>query len=95
MSYENLSLEVADGVATVTITREKVLNALNSQTLSEMESAFEACRTDDAVRVVVITGAGDKAFVAGADIHELAKMTPLSAKDLAARVLDTLKIPRS
>ncbi len=85
MSYANLRLEVADGVATVTVNREKVLNALNADTLAELEHAFEACRVDEGVRAVVLTGAGEKAFVAGADINELAKMNPLSAKDLARR----------
>lgn len=85
MSYQNILLDVADGVATLTFNREKVLNALNSLTLDEMEDAFESCRTNESVRVLVLTGAGDKAFVAGADINELAKMNPLSAKDLAAR----------
>ena len=61
------------------------MNALNDATLTEMIDAFDRCRDDDAVRAVVLTGAGDKAFVAGADIGELAKMNPLSAKDLAAK----------
>jgi enoyl-CoA hydratase len=59
------------------------MNALNDATLKEMACAFDALRDDDSVRAVVITGAGDKAFVAGADINELAKMNPLGAKDLA------------
>jgi enoyl-CoA hydratase len=85
VGYENIRYEVADGVATVTIDRPKVLNALNQQTLEELTSAFDAARDDQSVRAVILTGAGDKAFVAGADITELAKMDPLGAVDLAAR----------
>lgn len=84
MSYKNIRVETADGVGTVTIDRQKVMNALNDATLREMADAFDALRDDDSVRAVVITGAGDKAFVAGADINELAKMNPIGAKDLAA-----------
>ncbi len=85
MSYQNLLLEVAGGVATLTINRPDKLNALNTSTLNEMEQAFEHCRTSESVRVLIVTGAGEKAFVAGADIRELAQMTPLSAKELAYR----------
>ncbi len=85
MSYENLRFEVEDGVAVVTVDRQKALNALNEATLSEMVAAFDACRDDAAVRAVVLTGAGDKAFVAGADINELARLDPLGAKTLARR----------
>ncbi len=84
MSYENILLEVRDGVATVTVNRPKVMNALNRQTLGELAHAFDAVRDDESVRALVVTGAGDKAFVAGADINELAKMQALSAKTLAA-----------
>jgi enoyl-CoA hydratase len=72
-------------VATLTINRPDKLNALNAATLSEMEQAFEHCRASESVRALVLTGAGEKAFVAGADIRELAQMNPLSAKDLAYR----------
>ncbi len=85
MSFENLQFEVADGVATVKIDRPKALNALNADTLTEMTQVFDACRDDDAVRAVLVTGAGDKSFVAGADINELATMQPLSAKAVAHR----------
>lgn len=83
MSYQNILLEKADGVATVTINRPKVMNALNHQTLVELAAAFDDVKADDSVRALVITGSGEKAFVAGADINELAKMEPLGAKDLA------------
>lgn len=83
MSYENVRLEKDGGVATITVDRPKVLNALNHQTLSELAHAFDDCAADDSVRALVVTGAGEKAFVAGADINELAKMKALEAKDLA------------
>ncbi|HJO25940.1 MAG: crotonase [Planctomycetes bacterium] len=85
MAFENILVEVADGVGRVTVNRPKVLNALNAQTIGELECAFGQLRDDDSVRVVLVTGAGDKAFVAGADINELAKLQPLEAKAVAAR----------
>ena len=84
MAYENILYAVEGGVATVTVNRPKVLNALNDATLHELASAFDAARDDDSVRALVITGSGEKAFIAGADINELAKMDPLGAVDLAA-----------
>jgi len=83
MSYVNLELSIADGVARLTVNRPEVLNALNAETLGEMADVFEECRQNESVRALVVTGAGDKAFIAGADINELAKMKPLGAKDLA------------
>src|SRR5258707_172930 len=83
MGYENILLERAGAVAFVTVNRPKVMNALNAQTLRELGAAFDEVEADAAVRGLVITGAGEKAFVAGADINELARMQPLQAKDLA------------
>ncbi len=80
MSYSNIKTENRDGILWLTIDRPKVLNALNDQTVSEIGTAFTAARDDDSVRAVIVTGAGDKAFVAGADINELAKMTPIVGK---------------
>jgi enoyl-CoA hydratase len=85
MAYENIKLDVANGVAMLTIDRPQVMNALNGATLAELAHAFDFCRDDESVRALVITGAGEKAFVAGADIRELAAMTPLTAKELAYR----------
>ncbi len=71
MEYKNLLIEIADSVATLTINRPQVLNALNSEVLTELECAIYALGNDTAVKVVVLTGAGEKAFVAGADIKEM------------------------
>jgi len=82
-AYENLLVAQDGAVATVTVNREKSLNALNRATLGELRAAFTALQQDDAVRAVIVTGAGPKAFVAGADIKELKENTPLSAKAVA------------
>jgi len=83
LGYENILLERTGAVATVTVNRPKVLNALNAQTLRELAAAFDEVEADSSIRCLVLTGAGEKAFVAGADINELAKMQPMQAKDLA------------
>jgi enoyl-CoA hydratase len=82
---ENVRLERDGAVAVVTIDRPKVLNALNAATLDELESTFLALRADDAVRAIVVTGSGEKSFVAGADINELAVQTPVSGREHARR----------
>ncbi len=74
--YQNILLERQAPVAVVTLNRPKVMNALNRQTLDELLRAFGELRTDDAIRAVLFTGAGEKAFIAGADIHELAEYGP-------------------
>lgn len=71
MAYEHLLCEVVDGIATITVNRPRVLNALNRATMVELEKAFAAARDDGGVRVVILTGAGEKAFVGGADVKEL------------------------
>ena len=82
---ENVRTENRDGVLIVTVDRPKVLNALNAQTVNELRQAFEAARDDDSVRCVILTGAGEKAFVAGADIGELSQMTPITGKATAEK----------
>jgi enoyl-CoA hydratase len=76
MRYETLLLERADGVITVTINRPEKRNALNATVRRELVQALDAVRDDDAARVVVLTGAGARAFVAGADVREFAERTP-------------------
>jgi len=84
-TFENLLYEVSGGVATITVNRPKVGNALNRATLGELEAAFTAVQKDAAVRAAIVTGAGEKFFIAGADINELKENTPLSAKEIARR----------
>ena len=81
MAYENLLYETRDGLAFITINRPKVLNALNRKTMEELNDAAGEAIADSEVRVVILTGAGEKAFVAGADINELAEQTPVSGRD--------------
>jgi enoyl-CoA hydratase len=83
VDYENLLIERDEAVAVVTINRPSVLNAINAPTLDGLRRAILDLQRDDSVRVVVLTGAGEKAFVAGADIHELAVQTPTSGREHA------------
>jgi enoyl-CoA hydratase/carnithine racemase len=78
---ENVLYEKRDGIAYVTVNRPKVLNALNAPTWKDLKAAFEDAREDGAVRGVILTGAGDKAFIAGADISELAHVTAVEAEE--------------
>lgn len=80
MAYENIIYGVAEGIATITFNRPKALNALNADLLKELTAALDAIAGDEEIRVLVLTGAGQKAFVAGADITELATFNPLQAK---------------
>jgi enoyl-CoA hydratase len=80
LKLENVLYEKKAPIAYVTINRPKVLNALNAKTISELRSVFEDARDDSEVRGVVFTGAGDKAFAAGADISEMVNDTPLTAE---------------
>src|ERR1700683_2040706 len=85
MAFENVLVEQAGAVLVVTINRPKVLNALDARTLAELDEVFgDAARRDD-VRVVVLTGAGEKSFVAGADINELSVQTPVGGREHARR----------
>jgi enoyl-CoA hydratase len=83
MAYENLLYEKKDGIAYITFNRPKVLNALNRKTIEELQVILLDARDDSSVRVLVITGAGEKAFVAGADINELAQQTPVGGKEFS------------
>jgi enoyl-CoA hydratase len=85
MSYQNLLYEKKDGIATITFNRPQVLNALNRNTINELDAALDEAGSDPDIRVLILTGAGEKAFVAGADINELAKMTPLTGRETSLR----------
>ncbi len=83
MTFDNLLLEQDGAVAIVTFNRPKVLNALNGPMLTDLGSALDALAADPAVGAIILTGAGEKAFVAGADINELAVLTPAQGKEHA------------
>jgi len=85
MSYENVLTDNRDGILWMTVNRPKKLNALNQSTLAEIEKIIASAASDDQVWAVVVTGAGEKAFVAGADIGELNTLGPVEAKEFALR----------
>lgn len=94
MAYENLLLEKKNSIAYVTVNRPKVLNALNMATMDELRAAFTDVKNDPSVRVAILTGAGEKAFIAGADIGELSKHDAASGKEYTHRgqsVLDLIE----
>ena len=85
MDFKNVLLDVKENVALITINREAKLNALNTETILELTCLFDGLYSRDDVRVAILTGAGNKAFVAGADISEMSNMTVLEAKEFANR----------
>src|ERR1700687_449461 len=85
MTYENILLEKKNSIAYVTVNRPKVLNALNMATMEELRGAFTDIKSDASIRVAILTGAGEKAFVAGADIGELAKHDAVTGKEYTHR----------
>ena len=85
MSYETILLEIEDAIATVTINRPKKLNALNRETIQELHEAISELEDDSDIKVIIITGSGEKAFVAGADISEFADFSVKKGKKLAAK----------
>jgi enoyl-CoA hydratase len=99
MNFENLIYEKRDGIAYITFNRPKVLNALNRNTIEELRDALINARDDSAVRVLILTGAGEKSFVAGADIGELATRTAVDGKEFSLfgqsvfRLLETMGKP--
>lgn len=84
-TWETLLCEVNEQIATITLNRPKVLNALNAQVFDELEAVFAALSKDPSVRVVLLTGSGEKAFAAGADINELAATDALTGEAKARR----------
>src|SRR5215468_571109 len=93
MNFENVLIEKRGRIAIVTVNRPDKLNALNIATRREILRAFEQLKTDDDVRVVIITGAGPKSFIAGADINEFAGMTAIKQRDVmkSGRAFDSVE----
>jgi enoyl-CoA hydratase len=83
MAYMTLLLEKRDGIAYITVNRPEKLNALNQKVMKELGECFEEIEGDGDVKAVILTGAGEKAFVAGADINELAAQTPMQGKEMS------------
>lgn len=79
MEYKNILFDVEDGVATITFNRPKALNAMNAETVAEIFDAATRCKDDDSIKAIILTGSGDKAFVAGADISQMQDMRPSEA----------------
>ncbi len=90
MEYNNLLLQIEDKIAVLTINRPKQLNALNKETIAELHQALEQMKSNPDVRVVVLTGSGEKSFVAGADIKEFADFSVTEGTELAAQGQSTL-----
>jgi enoyl-CoA hydratase/carnithine racemase len=92
MNFENILLEKKNAIAYATVNRPKVLNALNLATLEELRAAFHEIKNDKAIRAVIFTGAGEKAFIAGADIGELAKHDAVRGKEYTHRGQSVLNL---
>ena len=99
MEYKNIMFGVEGSVAVVTLNRPEVLNALNEETMQELGSAMSECKQDGTVRVVILTGVGDKAFIAGADINEFVGKSPAMIMGFAelghnvVRIMETMGKP--
>jgi enoyl-CoA hydratase/carnithine racemase len=94
LTFENILYEKKNSLAYVTVNRPKVLNALNQATFTDLEAAFEDARADPSVLGVILTGAGEKAFMAGADVSELARIAAVEAKEFTRHsqgVLDLIE----
>lgn len=85
MKFDNLLFDTQDGIATITINRPSKLNALNRETIQELHDAFQAADRDNDIKVIIVTGSGEKAFVAGADISEFADFSIEQGSELAAK----------
>ena len=83
VELKHILYQVADGIATITVNRAEVMNALSAATVRELDQAFAAAGADADVRVLIVTGAGEKAFVSGADIAELANLDPVEGRRTA------------
>jgi len=99
VEYKNIMFGVEGSVAVITLNRPEVLNALNEETMQELGSAMSECKQDETVRVVILTGIGDKAFIAGADINEFVGKSPAMIMGFAelghnvVRIMETMGKP--
>jgi len=85
MNYKTLLLDIKENVALITLNRPDKLNALNAQTVNDLDTVFDELKDNDEVYVIILTGSGEKAFVAGADISELNKLDMITAKEFSER----------
>ena len=92
MEYKNLLFESEEGIATITFNRPKALNAMNSETMKELFDAVTCCRNDDGVKALILTGSGEKAFVAGADIAQMQSIRPKEALAFMELGNETLRL---
>jgi enoyl-CoA hydratase len=92
MEYQNIIYSLEEGIATITFNRPKALNAMNAQTMTELMHAATACKSDPEVKVVILTGSGQKAFVAGADISEMQNKNPVDALSFMELGHETLRL---
>ena len=92
LKYKTLLFGVEDRIATITFNRPNVLNALDGATMEELSDALDRVSQDTEVKVLILTGAGEKAFVAGADINMLARQTPMSARETSRAGQEILNV---
>jgi enoyl-CoA hydratase len=92
MAYKNLLFNAEDNVATITFNRPKAMNAMNSETMSELLDAVTRCKNDGSIKAIILTGSGEKAFIAGADISELQNMKPHEALVFTELGHETLRL---
>jgi enoyl-CoA hydratase len=91
MSYNNILFAVEESIATITFNRPKALNAMNNETMSELLDAATVCKNDKNIKVLILTGAGEKAFVAGADIAQMQDMRPIDVLSFMELGNETLR----
>jgi enoyl-CoA hydratase len=92
MEYQNIIFGLEDGIATITFNRPKALNAMNAATVTELLDASTICKNDPDVKVLIVTGSGDKAFVAGADISQMQDMKPADALSFMELGHETMRL---
>jgi len=92
MEYKNLLLKIEESIATITFNRPKALNAMNAETMAEFFAAATSCKNDDTVKAIVLTGSGDKAFVAGADISQMQDLSAPEALQFMELGHETLRL---